>query len=96
MGISENFHKRFNSFVSLRNISVNELSSGIGLSPSTITRISQGVYIPKLNEVEKIAEVLNISVFDLIYDEKEIKKKPTITLEEASMIIHNYFKKKNK
>jgi transcriptional regulator with XRE-family HTH domain len=50
----------------LKNISQQELAQRLGVAPNTVSRWETGTYKPRLDDLERIAEVLELGVRDLI------------------------------
>lgn len=58
-----------------------ELAEELGKTPQSIQNYENGRRTPWINDIADIAKILNVDVFELLGQEKEIKT-PTVTLQD--------------
>ena len=73
---------------SIKKLSQQELAKKVGVDRSTISRIENGTIETTIDNAIKIAEALNVSLYDLIgYDIKTMELPPKKTHEQYKQIL---------
>lgn len=88
------FSKNLNNFLSLNNKTQKQVAEAINVSPQTFNTWCQGIALPRMGKVQKLADYFNIEKSDLIdekrespftkKDEKDIKKDLDNIMEKIS------------
>lgn len=81
----ENFAKRFNKALEMKEVSCAELSRRTGINEATLSNYRKGKYEPKQINLSNIAKALNVDIAwlmgaDVEPDEKKTKKQALIDL----------------
>ena len=72
----EIFSKNLNDLLEHRRLSQKEVADAIGVLPQTFNRWVQGLSLPRMNKVQKLADYFHIKKSDLIDEQDEGKGKP--------------------
>ena len=70
------FSKNLNNLLSHRNKTQKEVADAISVSPQTFNTWCQGIALPRMGKVQRLADYFNIEKSDLIDEKKEFPEKP--------------------
>lgn len=70
------FSKNLNNLLSHRNKTQKEVADAISVSPQTFNTWCQGIALPRMGKVQRLADYFNIEKSDLIDEKKESPEKP--------------------
>jgi|SRR5579871_2690926 len=65
-------------------LSQESLAAGLGVAPNTVSRWETGVYKPALEDLEKLARFLNVSVLEFFPKQEEAEKSGVAALLRAT------------
>lgn len=69
------FAEQLNYWLRIRGITQVQLACKVGVSESAVSFWCSGTKMPRIKTIDKIAEVLNISITDLLYEPDEVQLK---------------------
>lgn len=67
------FSQNLNKYLSLNNKTQKEVADAIDVSPQTFNTWCQGIALPRMGKVQKLADYFNIEKSDLIDEKKSIE-----------------------
>lgn len=70
------FSKNLNYFLSQNNKTQKEVADAISVSPQTFNTWCQGIALPRMGKVQKLADYFHIEKSDLIDEQKEVIPHP--------------------
>ena len=85
--LSEQVGKRIKELREAQNIKQFELAEKLDIEPTNLSKIENGVYLPREDKLRKIASVLNVEIKDL-FDIEHIKNRKEL-INSISEIINN-------
>ncbi len=87
LSLSEQVGKRIKELREAQNIKQFELAEKLDIEPTNLSKIENGVYLPREDKLKKIAYVLNVEIKDL-FDIDHIKSRKEL-INSISEIINN-------
>ena len=68
------FSKNLNKYLSLNNKTQKEVADAINVSPQTFNTWCQGIALPRMGKVQRLADYFNINKSDLIDDKHSLQE----------------------
>lgn len=79
------FSKNLNLLLSQHNKTQKEVADAISVSPQTFNTWCQGIALPRMGKVQRLADYFNIEKADLIEEKNEQSEKYYLNVETAEM-----------
>lgn len=76
------FSKNLNYYLAQRNKTQKEVADAISVSPQTFNTWCQGIALPRMGKVQRLADYFNIEKSDLIDEKRKVENNPKAIHEE--------------
>lgn len=87
------FSKNLNKYLSLFNKTQKEVADAIDVSPQTFNTWCQGIALPRMGKVQRLADYFGVGKTDLIDEKSETDNSPYYLNDETREIAQEVFEK---
>lgn len=89
------FSRNLSHYLLINNKMQKEVADAIGVSPQTFNTWMQGIALPRMGKVQKLADYFGISKSDLIDDKSEYQEESYYTNPETAKIAQEIYENKD-